>query len=361
MVSNPGSFSAEPFGCLPEGGIVWKIRMQESDGLAVEILTLGATIHRLLVPTETGAVDVILGKQSLEDYLRNGLCNSSVIGRCANRIAGGSFLLNGEQIRLEQNLGGHCIHGGSGCYASKNFNFSVIREEEALRLHLTLLDAGAGGFPGQLFFSVDYVLSRDTLRIEYAAVPTQDTPWNVTSHAYFDLNGQGSREAMEQTLQIHADKVLYTTADGIPLPVPVQTEGTVFDFRSPRLLREVYAAEDPQLRQQGGYDHNFCLNGSGFRQAAVLHGCHSHITMEVWTDQPGLQLFTLNQVPRALAGKAGKEYTAYAAVCLETQQYPNAINEPTFPSPVIRAGKKSTSVTALQFYEKEDGEKLRAE
>lgn len=344
-----GTFRVEHYGRLPNGAIVWLVQLRADSGLQAEILTLGGTLHSLCVPTQAGSVDVVLGKPSLEAYLSNGLCNSSIIGRCANRIAGGTFSLNGKRVQLEQNLGEHCIHGGSGCYAAKNFSFSVYQEKHALRLHLTHLDDGSGGFPGQIHFSIDYVLSDDTLRLEYCAIPTADTPWSVTSHAYFDLNGQGSGKAEEQLLQICADSVLYTAADGIPERLPTKVAGTAFDFRVPRLLHDALLADEPHLRLQGGFDHNYCLNGSGYRRAAILHGCYSHITMEVWTDQPGMQLFTLNQVPTPIEGKNGKQYQAHDAVCLETQQYPNAINEPEFPGCVIMAGKTARSVTALRF------------
>lgn len=352
-----GTFSAVIFGFLPGGEAVWKISLCAPSGLCAEVLTVGATLHRLYVPTSKEAVDVVLGKASLEEYLKNGLCNSSVIGRCANRIANGKFELNGEEIQLEQNFGKHCIHGGSGCYAAKNFAFSVVQECQAIRLHLTMIDHGQGGFPGQVFFSVDYVLRNNALRIEYRAVPTKDTPWSVTSHAYFDLNGQGSGASLEQLLQIHAEAVLYTATDGIPEAVPHSVAGTAFDFRKARVLREALCSDEMQLRRQGGFDHNYCLAGSGFQQAAILHGCRSHITMEVWTDQPGMQLFTLNQVPQAIMGKDGRTYTTHAGVCLETQQYPNAVNEAAFPNCIIHAGEAAKSVTELRFYE----EKMKEE
>ena len=242
-MSRFGTFSVESYGQLPGGEVVWLVRLRADSGLQAEVLTLGATLHGVYVPTDAGAVDVVLGKLSLEGYLQNGLCNSSVIGRCANRIEGGTFTLNGRRVQLERNFGGHCIHGGSGCYAAKNFAFSVLQEPQALRLHMAHLDDGAGGFPGQLFFSVDYVLRDDALRLEYGAVPTADTPWSVTSHAYFDLNGHGSDAAEEQLLQISAERVLYTAPDGIPEHVPVEVAGTAFDFRSPRLLRDALRAD----------------------------------------------------------------------------------------------------------------------
>lgn len=352
-----GQIDAVPFGSLPDGTTVWKIGLHAESGLSAEVLTLGATLHSLCVPTSAGIVDVVLGKECLSDYLNNGLCNSGVIGRYANRIAGGCFMLDGEKIQLEQNMGQHCIHGGSGCYMGKSFAFSTAREAEGLRLHMTCLDDGAGGFPGYLYFSVDYVLTNDSLRIEYAALPTQKTPFNVTSHAYFDLNGHGSGATVEHTLQINADSVLFTSPEGIPESLPVRVAGTSFDFRKPVILREALLGREEQLLQQGGFDHNYCLNGTGFRRVATLHSCLTNVTMEVWTDQPGMQLFTLNSVSHPISGKNGKQYGRYGAICLETQQYPNAVNEPEYPNPVIPAGEVSRTVTQFTFFaEQTEGE-----
>lgn len=342
-----GTYAVTVFGTLPDGTEIRKITMTAPSGLSVEVLTLGATIHRLWVPAKNGAVDVVLGKADLAGYLAMGLCNSSVIGRVANRVAGASYTYKGRRVALQANLKTHCIHGGSGCYAGKNFTFAVQREDRALRLQLRLLDCGQGGFPGYVAFGVDYILENNCVRLEYQAVPTEDTPWNVTSHAYFDLNGHGSGGG--QLLQLNADAYLPAAADGVPTGQVRRVEDTDFDFRSPRLISDALRGSDPQLVQFGGFDHNFCLSGAGMRQAAELRGLESGICMQVWTDLPGLQLFTLNAVPQGFTGKDGRIYHRHAAVCLETQHYPDAVHHPQWPSPMIPAGVCSRTSTAFVF------------
>lgn len=346
-----GTYSMTSFGTMPDGTEVLKITLNAPSGLSLEVLTLGAIVHRLWVPAPDGRrLDVVLGKEDLSGYLSNGLGNSAVIGRYANRIEDAAYTHLGKRVALEANYGPHCIHGGKGCYAGKVFAPTVTAEEKSLRLRLQLLDCGQGGFPGFLTFSVTYCLENDRVRLIYEAVPTQDTPWNVTSHAYFDLNGHGSEESGGHLLSICADTYLPAGPDGVPTGEILPLHGTAFDFRAPRSLQKALENSDPQLTQFGGFDHNYCIRGQGFRQAAVLWGMDSGIAMEVHTDQPGMQLFTLNAVPKPIHGKDGKCYAAHRAVCLETQQYPNAVNEPGFPSPVIPAGRKSATVTEWIFH-----------
>lgn len=349
MLQRFGTYAVDLFGSLPNGGQIYRITLTAPSGISLEVLSLGATIHRLYIPSEEGLTDVVLGKPDLAAYLENGLCNSSVIGRCANRVAGASYVWKGRRVALQANLGRHCIHGGSGCYAMKEFAFSIRCEPDALRLCLWLMDRGEGGFPGQVAFRVDYVLGDDSVTIEYQAVPTEDTIWNVTSHAYFDLNGHGSGAADKQILRLFADSYLPAFSDGVPTGERRSVEGTCFDFREPRRLSEALQSADEQLSQFGGFDHNFCIDGHGFRQSAELRGLQTGIRMEVWTDCPGMQLFTLNQVPPEFSGKDGRYYSRHGAVCLESQHYPDAIHHPEWPNPVIPAGMCSRTKTAFIF------------
>ncbi len=343
-----GTYSITSFGAAPSGAEILKIAMTAPSGRSLEVLTLGAIVHRLWVPAPDGRkLDVVLGKENLSDYLSNGLCCSAVIGRYANRIGGAAYTYQGRRYGLEANYGPHCIHGGQGCYAGKVFAPTVTAEEKALCLRLQLLDCGQGGFPGFLAFSVTYRLENDRVRLIYEAIPTEDTPWSVTSHAYYDLNGHGSDG--DHMLSVCADAYLPAAPDGVPTGEIRPLQRTAFDFRAPRSLQEALKSDDPQLTQFGGFDHTYCIRGQGLRQAAVLRGQDSGIVMEVRTDQPGMQLFTLNTVPQPVPGKDGKRYTAHRAVCLETQQYPNAVNEPGFPNPIIPAGSKSTAVTEWIF------------
>lgn len=343
-----GNASREEFGRLGDGTEVECITMTSPSGLTLQVLTLGATIHRLLLPRQGSApVDVVLGKENLKRYVANGLGNSSVMGRFANRIGGAAYPQDGGMVLLQPNFGPHMLHGGRGCYAGRVFAPRLIQLEEELRLELFLLDRGEGGFPGQLFSTVTYRLLWDRVILEYGAVPTARTPWNVTSHAYFNLNGHDARG--DHTLWIDADAYLPASPDGLPTGEILPVEGTAFDFRRPRRLSAALEEQAPQLRQFGGFDHNFCLRGEGLRKAAVLRGEESGLVMEVWTDQPGMQLFTFNQVPLPLSGKDGASYRAHDAVCLETQQYPDAPNRPQFPDCFLEPGEAGHTETHWVF------------
>ena len=346
---NFGTYAADPFGSLPNGGQIYRITLTAPSGISLEVLTLGATIHRLYIPSGEGLTDVVLGKPDLAAYLENGLCNSSVIGRCANRVADASYVWKGRRIALQANFGRHCIHGGSGCYAMKEFAFSIRREPNALRLSLWLLDQGEGGFPGQVAFRVDYVLDNKSVIIEYQAVPTEDTVRNVTRHAYVDINGPGSGAADKQVLRLFAGSYLPAFSNGLPTGKRRSVEGTCFDFRKPVQISDALQGAGEQLSQFGGFDHNFCIDGQGFRQAAELRGMRTGIRMEVWTDCPGIQMFTLNQVPPAFGGKDGRRYSRHGAVCLEAQHYPDAVHHREWPSPMIPAGVCSRTKTAFIF------------
>ncbi len=343
-----GSVRREDFGRLPEGTAVEKITLTSPSGLSLQVLTLGATVHALLLPLAGGKpVDVVLGKGTLAEYVQQGLGNASVMGRYANRIGGASYPQDGGTVQLQANFGSHILHGGRGCYAGRVFAPRLRQLEEELQLELMLLDQGEGGFPGQLFFTVTYRLQWDRVILEYRAVPTARTPWNVTSHAYFNLNGHGA--AGDHQLWIGADAYLPAGPDGLPTGEILPVAGTAFDFRRPRRLLEALADSSPQLQQFGGYDHNFCLAGRGLRRAAVLRGLESGLALEVWTDQPGMQLFTFNQVPASLLGKDGASYRAHGAVCLETQNYPDAPNRPQFPNCFLEPGETGLTQTQWVF------------
>ncbi len=335
---------------MPDGTKIQIITLETSSGTTLEVLTLGGTIHRFVVPDKRGIrTDIVLGKETLQEYLKHGLCNSSIIGRFANRISNAAYVDGGKKVKLEKNYGAHCIHGASGCYALKVMSPNVFRKKNAIYLELQLLDDGQGGFPGHLIFSATYCLFDNVLQIEYKAVAAESTPWNPTSHAYFDLNGAGFGIKKDHELQIFADHYLPSTPDGVPTGEIRPVENTVFDFRNARNIRLSLEGQDSQLLQLGGFDHNFCINGSGMRKAAVLKGLDSGIKMEVWTDRPGLQLFTMNGVTTPVAGKNGHEYTTHGGICLETQHYPDAVNQPMFPNAMICGGRNERTVTEFVF------------
>ena len=314
--------------------------LKNAAGMAVTILTLGGVIQKLVVPTADGPVDVCLGYDTVPEYLAGTNYFGALIGRNGNRIAGASFELNGRTYTLAANNGRNNLHGGVEGFDRKNW--SAEAGEDFLRLTLVSPD-GEEGFPGTLTATVTYTLGDDnSLRIDYEAAADRDTVVNMTNHTYFNLNGGGSVE--NHTLWVDADR--YTVNDGeiIPTGEIAPLAGTCLDFRTPKgLLSDV---EDPMLRGIGGYDHNFCLNGSGLRKVAELRT--GTLAMEVETTCPGMQLYCAS-FTEPCPGKGGAVYAGRCFACLETQAYPDAVHHPDFPSVVLRAGDTYRETTVYRF------------
>ncbi|MDR1059888.1 MAG: galactose mutarotase, partial [Clostridiales bacterium] len=309
---------AKLFGQMPDGAQIWKCELRNAGGLSVELLTLGATIHRILAPDREGrTADVVLGKDGVEGYLSKGALAAATIGRVANRIQGHSFSLGGEAFELDANENGSTLHGGSGNYAGRVF--SLVEATDS-RARMVARDFGEGGFPGEVAVEVAFSLGDDgSLRIEYTAIPTRDTPINLTNHAYFNLAGHGSGPIDAHELQIEADFYTPSDAEDIPTGEIAKVAGTPFDFTSPRVLgpamRELAASGDAH----GGFDHNFALRGSGWRKIAVATEPASGRAMEVYTDLPGVQFYTANHAAPGAVGKDGAAYGRHSGFCLETQ------------------------------------------
>ena len=335
------------FGTLPDGSTVWLAEIGRPGGLKVSIITYGGIIHSVMVPDkEGGSCDVILGKQTLENYLTDPSSSAAVIGRVANRIGGASFTLGGKTYGLLANDRGNCLHGGGGMYANKNFTVAGVTESSVKLAHF---DNGEGGFPGEVDVTVTYsVTEDDELSIEYRAAATEDTPINLTNHVYFNLAGHGSGPIDEQELQIDAE--FYTPANDAVLPTGeiAKVEGTPLDFRRLRAFGPAFAELDASGSPLGGFDHNFVLKGSGYRRVALACDPASGRYMETYTDLPGVQLYTAN----GLAERPGKDaavYNKHGGFCLETQFFPDSINRPHFPEALLKKDSVFTSRTAYRF------------
>jgi aldose 1-epimerase len=339
---------AELFGAMPDGGEVRLIKLSDpAGGLTAEILTLGAVIHRLSVPGRGGKLaDVVLGAPDLGGYLSAGFPAAAVIGRVANRIKGAAFTLGGREYRLTANERANTLHSGAGNYAARNFE---LAEAGGSMARLTLRDGGEGGFPGIVDVEVTYSLADGALEISYRAKPLEDTPINITNHVYFNLSGHASGAACRQELSVNAD--YYTPADGedIPLGDLRGVEGTPFDLRRPRALGEAMDDLADWGDKHNGFDHNFVLNGQGQRLAARACDPGSGRIMEVYTDLPGMQLYAGNFIAGGTGGKDGASYGPHHGFCLETQHFPNAVNQPGFPNCVVKAGEVFSSETVFRF------------
>ena len=338
------SVTVRPFGFTREGEEVKAYTITNEVGASCTLLDYGATVQSLKIPNRDGGLtDVVLGYDTVQEY-EDGVCFlGATIGRFANRIGGAKFELGGKTYTLAKNDGDNCLHGGAKGFDRHIWNAEIV-DEDTVRFSRVSPD-GEENFPGNLGVSVHFRMLRGKtgLCIIYNADSDADTIVNLTNHSYFDLSGCG--RAMEQTLWINADRYLELGAGVLPTGKAAVVEDTPFDFRTPKPVGRDIGADNEQLRLGGGYDHNYCLGGTG---AARLESDVTGIRMEVYTDMPGMQLYSGNFLGDQ-TGKGGATFHKRGAVCLETQLWPDAMNHWGFPSPILRRGEHLTTVTAYTF------------
>ncbi len=339
------SVQREPFGSTRDGRPVDKFTLRR-DAMEAEIITYGAALRALRVPDGGGgAVDVVLGYDGLSAYEDNGGYVGAVVGRYANRIAAASCLIDGRRIALEPNEGPKQLHGGPAGFSRQIFR-PLDAGEDFVTLACTAPD-GQGGFPGTLELWVTYTLTGRGLRIRYEAVSDQTTHCNITSHAYFNLNGSG--DILGHRLWLASGQYTPVGPDSIPLSMACAAAGTPFDFTVEKPLGRDIGQDDPQLRNVGGYDHNFVLDpAQGLRLAARLTGEKTGIVMETWTEKPGVQLYTGNFL-NAPGGRNGEHYHPRRGVCLETQFFPDSPNHPEWGDILLRPGQRYDYTTDYRF------------
>ncbi len=363
------SISAQPWGTTPTGDEITLYTLTDGDKIKVEIINYGARIVSIVVPDKNGApADIVLGFDDLEGYLGDNPHFGAVIGRYANRIAGGRFHLNGRDYQLHVPNGVSSLHGGKVGFDRRVWTPRMVpiggsANNPGLELSYTSVD-GEEGYPGALDVIIVYSLvimeGAPALRTEYTATAVnQDTIVNLSNHSYFDLAGEGSRTILNNTLMINAAH--YTRADmnSLPTGVIAPVEGTPFDFRQPQVIGErlEHFASDESIHANNGYDVNMVLDGgvggaASFENpplAARLSEPTSGRTLEVYTNQPGMQFYTSNFLNASIRGKHGHEYPRHSAVCLETQHFPDSPNHPNFPTTVVRAGQTQRFVTVWRF------------
>lgn len=331
------------FGFLPDGREA-KLYTISCGSLSAAVTDLGATLVSLWVPDKAGnTADVVLGYDDASGYLNNGGFLGAVVGRSANRIKGSQFSLYGKTVQLTPNERQNNLHSGPNPYNIRLWDAAEIRDA-AVRFHLNSPD-GDQGFPGNAEIFVTYAIENNALVITYEATCDQDTVFNFTNHAYFNLAGENRTDkAMDQILQMNARWFNPDDAENIPTGEQRSVEGTPFDFRVPKPVGQDIGADYEPLHLQGGYDHNFEVCGD---ICAVLSDPESGRTMSVSTDCPGIQLYTANFLN--VTGKSRIAYTPRSAVCLETQYAPDSVNHPEWPQPFFKAGQAYRSVTKFQF------------
>jgi aldose 1-epimerase len=346
--------SIEVAGALPSGAEVSECRLTNRFGVQACILTLGATLRTLLLPDERGELgDVVLGFDTVEDYLRGSEYFGATIGRYANRIAGGRFSLAGQTFQLACNSAPNAEHGGEEGFNRRLWSIEatdVGNGAAAVSLSLVSPD-GDQGYPGELAVHLTYTLTNSNeLRIDYTATTSATTVVNLTNHSYWNLSGGG--DGLAARLCIEADAYTPVNEHLIPTGELCGVAGTAFDFRRPRVIgARIRDGSDSQLLIGHGYDHNFVLRGppGSLRSAARLEEPRSGRVLELLTTEPGLQLYTGNFLRGAVAGKGRRLYRQGEGIALEPQHFPDSPNQPRFPSTVLEAGRLWTSTTVYRF------------
>lgn len=339
-----------PFGVMPDGTSVEQYTLH-AGALSCDIITYGGALRALRVPDRAGKpVDVVLGFDTLEDYRTQDKFLGALVGRCANRIGGARFSLNGEACSLAANDNGvNHLHGGPLSFAKQVWKVESATEN-TLVLSLFSPD-GQEGYPGSLTVQAAYILEGTGLRIDYKARSSRDTVCNLTNHTYFNLSGHASGPVLDQSIQLLADR--YTPTDPLSIPTGeiAPVDATPMDLRTPATIGTGIDADFPQLRQAEGYDHNWVINGEPgvLRPAARAASPATGIALEVLTTSPGVQFYSGNYLAGCPAGKGGAPYNNRWGFCLETQFYPDTPNHENFPSSVLRAGDTWAHTTVFRF------------
>ena len=326
--------------------------LTNKNGGEVCITNFGGRIVSILVPDKNGEKkDIVLGFDNIDDYQNISSDFGACIGRYANRINQGKITVDGVEYQLPQNNYGHCLHGGPQGWQYKVYDVEKVTEN-TLSLTLNSPD-GDANFPGNVVAKVTYTLTdNNAIDIAYEATTDKTTVINMTNHSYFNLTGDASKPVTECLLTINADN--YTPVDstfmttGEILPV----ENTPMDFRAAKAIgAEINNYDFVQLKNGNGYDHNWVLNTAGdIKQVAAKVVCpETGITLEVYTDEPGIQIYTGNFLDGTVKGKKAIAYPQRSAICLETQKYPDTPNKPEWPSAILKPGEKYTSHCIFAF------------
>ena len=343
--------TSQPFGKIPDGTPV-EIYTLTDGAYEARIMTYGGVVVSLKVPDRKGnSADVVLGFDDVAGYVANfnGPSDAffgALIGRYANRIAHGTFSLDGKKYSLPLNDGANSLHGGPHGFNNVVWKAKPIADGVELSY---LSKNGEAGYPGNLSAVVRYTLVKGDLRIEYSATTDKDTVVNLTNHSYFNLAGQG--DILSHQLMLHASRFTPVDSGLIPTGELKSVASTPFDFRKATAVGARINANDEQLHLGHGYDHNWVLDSGGGKlsEAAELYDPSSGRVLKVLTDQPGIQFYSGNFLNGSIKGKGGKPYELHSALCLETQHFPDSPNHPDFPPTELKPGGRYHTVTVFSF------------
>jgi aldose 1-epimerase len=347
-----GQVTKQSFGKTPDG-IAVDIYTLKSGAIEARIITYGGIVQSLKVPDKNGkSADVVLGFDSIDGYAGGPKPNppffGAIIGRYGNRIAGGTFTLDGKSYNIPKIEPTNALHGGA-----KGFDKVVWKGKGIPHgVELTYVSPdGDEGFPGKLTTVVRYTLQGKELKIDYSATSDKDTVVNLTNHSYFNLAGQGHGDVLKHEVKINASRYTPVNNNLIPTGDLVSVEGTPFDFRKPTAVGARIDSDNDQLKKGRGYDHNWVLDSDGKKmvEAAEVYEPSTGRVLQVLTDQPGVQFYTGNFLDGSITGKDGKVYGHRFGLCLETQHFPDSPNQPKFPSTELKAGQRYHTVTVFKF------------
>jgi len=339
------------FGRLPDGTPVDGYTIRNARGVTMHVITYGGIITSLRVPDRARHLDdIVLGFDSLPGYLKDPPYFGAIVGRYANRIAKGRFTVDGKTYQVPVNNGANSLHGGTRGFDKVVWDAKPFERGKAAGVVLTHVSPdGDQGYPGALSLRVTYTLNdADELGVEYHATTDKATPVNLSQHSYFNFTG-AQRDVLGHVVQIAASR--YTPVDTTLIPTGElpSVAGTPFDFRTPTAIGARIAEPNEQLKIAGGYDHNWVLDGKGMRHVVRVVEPTTGRTLDVSTDQPGVQFYSGNFLDGTITGKGGRVYGHRYGFCLETQHFPDSPNHPPFPSTILRPGKAFESRTVFTF------------
>ena len=361
LTANAASLSSEhsAFGSTADGTAVEKYTLRNSHGVEASIITYGATLQSLLVPDKSGKMaDVVLGFDDVKGYQDNGTVYfGATIGRFGNRLANGQFSLDGKTYQVPQNDKTNALHGGTQGFDKRVWKAEPSDANGWVGVKLTYLSPdGEMGFPGNLKTEVTYSLNeKNELRIQYHATTDKPTVLNLTNHSYFNLAGAGNGDVLKQVAMMHASHYTPVNEKLIPTGELPAVKGTPMDFLTPTAIGKNIHADHQQLKyaepKQGGFDFNWVLDTKGdvSKLAAEVSDPQSGRRLQLFTSEPGVQLYTGNFLDGSIHGKGGKVYPHWGAFTLETQHYPDAPNQPKFQSTRLDPGKTYTQTTVFKL------------
>ena len=343
------SFKKRGFGKTKNGTETYLYTYENAGGMQMCVTDYGASLVSVIVKDKDGnSRDVVLGYDDAAGYENDeGVFFGAIVGRNANRIGGAAFSINGTDYELYKNDNGNNLHSGPDFFMKRSWK--VERAEENSITFSLFSPHMDQGYPGDVTIYVTYTLTDENeIRIEYEATPEMDTILNMTNHSYFNMDGQDAGSALEQKIWIDADAFTEADEQSIPTGKILDVAGTPMDFRVPKTAGQEIESDYEAIRFGQGYDHNYVLNGEGYREVAKFSSDKSGICMSVYTDCPGMQLYTGNFL-KGQKGKGGISYPRRCAVCFESQYFPDAVHHENFEGPVTKKGETYRTVTAYRF------------